>query len=147
MSALSDELVAANTSRLSARAISRAAQAMGYRLHHDTAARYLGGYHGRPDETTLIALAAVLGTPLANLRRAADLPSDATEPYVPPAEASRLTRRQRRAVDELIRAMLEPAQLNPARREQVADVVQLADPGMPAESQRAARRGELEPED
>jgi hypothetical protein len=34
--------------------------------------------------------------------------ADADEPYRPPAESSRLNRRQRRAVDEVIRAMLAP---------------------------------------
>jgi transcriptional regulator with XRE-family HTH domain len=108
MSALSELLTSSNTSGMSARALSRAAQSEGFRLNHDTAARYLRGDHGRPDEATLIALANVLDIPLAKLRDAAGLPSELTEPYVPPAEASRLNRRQRLAVDEIIRAMLLP---------------------------------------
>jgi len=68
----------------------------------------LRGDHGRPDESTLVALAAVLKVPLADLRAAAGLPSELTTPYTPPPEASRLTRRQRLAVDEVIRAMLDP---------------------------------------
>jgi transcriptional regulator with XRE-family HTH domain len=108
VSALSDLLSTVNAGRLSARAVARAARERGYSLNHDTAARYLRGDHGRPDESTLVALADVLDVPLARLRAAAGLPSELTDPYVPPAEASRLTRRQRLAVDELIRAMLEP---------------------------------------
>jgi transcriptional regulator with XRE-family HTH domain len=126
---LSELLQAANTEGLSARSIARQAQALGYSLNHDTAARYLRGDHGRPDEDTLLALASVLKLPLAPLRKAAQLPSEVTEPYRPPPEASRLSRRQRRAVDEIIRAMLEPGR---------------AASGEPARS-KAARRGGAEP--
>jgi transcriptional regulator with XRE-family HTH domain len=108
VSALSDALSAANKSGLSARAVSRVARERGHSLNHDTAARYLRGDHGLPDEATLIAFADVLHVSLSTLRRAAGLPADETAPYTPPAEASRLTRRQRRAVDEIIRAMLDP---------------------------------------
>jgi transcriptional regulator with XRE-family HTH domain len=126
---LSELLQAANTEGLSARSIARQAQALGYSLNHDTAARYLRGDHGRPDEDTLLALASVLKLPLAPLRKAAQLPSEVTEPYRPPPEASRLSRRQRRAVDEIIRAMLETGRT--------------ASNG-PVGSQ-AARRGDAEP--
>jgi transcriptional regulator with XRE-family HTH domain len=108
VTALSELLGTSNHAGLSARALARRAQELGHTLNHDTAARYLRGDHGVPDEATLIAFAEVLGVPLRKLRAAADLPSETTTPYVPPAEASRLTRRQRRAVDEIIRAMLEP---------------------------------------
>jgi transcriptional regulator with XRE-family HTH domain len=123
---LSELLQSANTEGLSARSIARQAQALGYSLNHDTAARYLRGDHGRPDEDTLLALASVLKLPLAPLRKAAQLPSEVTEPYRPPPEASRLSRRQRRAVDEIIRAMLESSRGEPARS-------------------KAARRGGAEP--
>jgi transcriptional regulator with XRE-family HTH domain len=109
MSALSDLLNEANSGKLSARSLARAAQAAGFTLNHDTAARYLRGDHGRPDEVTLVALSKVLRIPLARLRAAAALPAGETEPYRPPAESSRLSRRQRRAIDEIIRAMLETA--------------------------------------
>ncbi|MDP9091717.1 MAG: hypothetical protein M3N95_01935 [Actinomycetota bacterium] len=108
MTQLSDVLKAANKSNLSARAIARKAGARGHSLNHDTAARYLRGDHGRPDETTLLAFADVLPVTLTRLRAAANLPAEQTAPYSPPPEASRLTRRQRRAVDEIIRAMLAP---------------------------------------
>ncbi|SHG04295.1 hypothetical protein SAMN05443575_1208 [Jatrophihabitans endophyticus] len=123
MSALSELISTANTEQLSARSISRAAQLRGHTLNHDTAARYLRGAHGTPDEATLRALSDVLDIPMSRLRAAAELPSESTEPYTPPPEASRLSRRQRRAVDEIIRAMLDPA------------------PG----ARQAARRGEAEP--
>jgi hypothetical protein len=107
MSGLSKLLTEENKGRLSGRAIARLARDNGHTLNHDTAARYLRGDHGTPDEATLIALSDVLGISMARLRAAAGLPSDATAPYTPPPEASRLNRRQRRAVDEIIRAMLD----------------------------------------
>jgi len=144
MSALSDLLNKANTAGLSARSLARNAQAVGFTLNHDTAARYLRGDHGRPDEATLLALSKVLRVPLSRLRTAASLPAEETEPYRPPAEASRLNRRQRRAVDEVIRAMLETTaaakadELEPRRtRRKPAKRI--------ATSTRAARRGPTEP--
>lgn len=133
MTALSELLAKSNRSGLSARAIARAARERGHSINHDTAARYLRGDHGRPDEATLVAFADVLRVPLARLRVAADLPAEQTAPYTPPAEASRLTRRQRRAVDEIIRAMLEPGR---------AVLTEL--PTARTAGRRAARHGELE---
>jgi transcriptional regulator with XRE-family HTH domain len=138
MTALSELLVARNAEGISARAVARRAQDLGHTLNHDTAARYLRGDHGVPDEATLIALAAVLRVPLRELREAANLPSETTTPYLPPPEASRLTRRQRRAVDEVIRAMLEPS-----KAAAVPD--ELAGRRRPATQRRAARRGKPEP--
>lgn len=109
MTQLSAVLRAANVGGLSARAVAKQARAAGFTLNHDTAARYLRGDHGRPDEDTLRAFSAVLSIELAELRRAAELPDEDTTAYIPPPESSRLSRRQRRAVDEIIRAMLEPA--------------------------------------
>lgn len=107
MTRLSEVLREANTAGHSARGVARIARERGYSLNHDTAARYLRGDHGRPDEATLVAFADVLGVDLAALRMAADLPAELTTPYLPPPEASRLNRRQRLAVDEIIRAMLD----------------------------------------
>jgi hypothetical protein len=131
-------LTAANSAELSARAIARAARDRGHSLNHDTAARYLRGDHGRPDEATLVAFAEILRVPLGRLRTAANLPAEQTAPYSPPPEASRLTRRQRRAVDEIIRAMLEPGT--------VADLgARRATPsGRATPSSRAARHGDPE---
>jgi transcriptional regulator with XRE-family HTH domain len=139
MSALSELLQAENSQRLSARAISQAARELGFTLNHDTAARYLRGEHGTPDESTLQAFSTVLDVSLAKLRRAASLPADVTEPYRPPAEADRLSRRQRRAVDEVIRAMLQPS---PASQ----PVTELdARRGRQPTRGKAARRGPAEP--
>jgi transcriptional regulator with XRE-family HTH domain len=139
MTALSDLLSAHNDGARSARSIAREARERGHTLNHDTAARYLRGDHGKPDEATLIALADVLDIPLARLRDAAGLPSESTEPYLPPAEASRLTRRQRLAVDEIIRAMLDP---RPATGDQLAE--RRTPSSRPASRRRAARHGDPE---
>jgi hypothetical protein len=137
VTALSELLVASNTAGASARGLARLAREHGHTLNHDTAARYLRGDHGVPDEATLLAFADVLDVSLRALRVAADLPSESTAPYVPPPEASRLSRRQRRAVDELIRAMLEPGG-------EAADVSDL-DRRRSSAARRAARHGEPEP--
>ncbi len=139
MTALSDRLVAANTQGLSARAVARLARDAGYTLNHDTAARYLRGDHGMPDEATLIAFAEVLHVPLTELRQAARLPAEMTEPYRPPVESSRLTLRQRRAVDEIIRAMLVPR-----ASDEPANVTDLSDRRR-TKAPRAARHGTPEP--
>jgi hypothetical protein len=137
MSRLSEVLREANTGGLSARAVARIARERGYSLNHDTAARYLRGDHGRPDEATLVAFADVLSVDLAALRIAADLPAELTTPYTPPAEASRLNRRQRLAVDEIIRAMLDGGATTAA--DELSKQRRRAVP-------RAARFGESEPE-
>ncbi len=139
MTRLSELLAAASTTAgLSGRAMSRRAHELGLSLNHDTAARYLRGSHGSPDESTLQALSKVLKIPMTKLRAAAALPDEVTEPYHPPAEASRLNRRQRRAVDEVIRAMLQP---NPASKPATELDAARAKKAAP----RAARRGSAEP--
>jgi hypothetical protein len=138
VTALSDLLVASNKAGLSARAVAREARERGYSLNHDTAARYLRGDHGVPDEVTLVALSEIFGISMRELRKAADLPSEATAPYVPPAEASRLTRRQRKALDEIIRSMVEPTRARAAAGDELG--------ARRAGSRRqAARRGRPEP--
>jgi transcriptional regulator with XRE-family HTH domain len=142
MSRLSDLVSAALAKqRLSARQLAVRAREAGHTLNHDTAARYARGDHGSPDEATLVALHEVLGIPMKELRKAADLPSESTAPYTPPLEASRLTRRQRRAVDEIIRAMLEPEGRAGSRAaEPVAELDTTR-----AGARRAARHGKPEP--
>lgn len=143
MSALSNLLVEANREHLSARALAREARERGYSLNHDTAARYLRGDHGTPDEATLLALSEILQIPLRQLRLAAELPHELTDPYTPPAESSRLSRRQRKAVDEIIRAMLDTSAPRTSPAKPGAKLT-----GLPAANdaaRRAARHGEPEP--
>ncbi len=141
MTALSDLLTSANTANMSARRLAAAAQNAGFTLNHDTAARYLRGDHGRPDESTLLAFATVLHLDMHALRRAAALPAESIEPYQPPPEASRLNRRQRRAVDEIIRAMLERVESGPT---DARDAVVRELPTPRSRRGAAARRGDAE---
>ncbi len=139
MSTLSELLRAENSRGLSGRKISAAARLLGFTLNHDTVARYLRGAHGRPEEATLQAFSIVLDIPLAKLRTAASLPAEVTEPYRPPQEANRLNVRQRRAVDQVIRAMIEPP---PADRP-ITDLD--ARRVRQQTAAKAARRGSAEP--
>jgi transcriptional regulator with XRE-family HTH domain len=75
-------------------------------LSKDAIHKYRRGQHGKPDEETLQALADLTGESLANLRQAAHIPAGGLGPYEPPVEAVRLSRRQRLAIDELIRSMV-----------------------------------------
>jgi hypothetical protein len=139
MTALSELLVASNTDQRSARALAREARERGHTMNHDTAARYLRGDHGAPDEATLVAFSDVLRVPLRDLRRAAGLPNELTTPYEPPPESSRLTRRQRKAVDEVIRAMLDTR----ASSDEAGAVTRM--PRRRGTRTRAARHGTPEP--
>src|SRR5690625_4570574 len=97
MSALSEALKQANSRGLSTRAIAAEAERRGHRINYSTVSKYMNGTHGEPEEPTLQALAAALQVPLSVLRDAAGLPRD-EGPFSLPAEAARLTRRQREAV-------------------------------------------------
>jgi hypothetical protein len=153
VSALSDVLRRANNGGLSARQVSRLARERGFTLNHDTAARYMRGDHGQPDESTIMAFAQVLDIGLEVLRAAAGLPHEQIEPYVPPHEASRLNRRQRRAVDELIRAMLDSrsgsatiTDLEARRSHDATNPTPDPTANRTAnQTDRAARRGKVEP--
>ena len=146
MTALSELLQASNTTNLSARTIARTAREFGFSLNHDTAARYLRGNHGTPDESTLQALSKVLKIPMTKLRTAAALPNEVTEPYRPPAEANRLNRRQRRAVDEVIRAMLQTTTTgNQVTELDGRRATKAAPKAVPKAAPKAARRGSVEP--
>jgi transcriptional regulator with XRE-family HTH domain len=69
------------------------------------ASTYISGSHGRPSDRTLKLLAEALSLPLWKLREAADVPPGESEPYQPPPEADRLNRRQRNAVNTIIRLL------------------------------------------
>lgn len=105
MTRLSDALNEANERGLSAREIANAAKPP---ISHTTVARFLAGTHGRrPSDDSLKSLASVLKISVMELRQLADLPAGENRPYVPPAEASQLNDRQREAVNELIRSIVE----------------------------------------
>lgn len=85
-----------------------------------SASSLIKGAHGHPSERTLALLAEALVLPLWRLRRAAGAPAGEPEPYRPPAEASRLSRRERRAVDEVIRLLAGSGPL-PEAEERLAE--------------------------
>lgn len=76
-------------------------------IGHATIGLYLGDSHPVPTEETLRALAAAFGVSLKKLREAAGM-GTVTTPFRLPADADKLTERQRRAVAEVVRAMLNP---------------------------------------
>lgn len=119
MSALSEALNRANVHDWSSREIARR---MGDRISYATVANYLRGKHAaRPSDDVLQAFAEVFpGLTLPELRRLAGSPMGEGAPYEPPAEANRLTGRQRRAVDEIIRAIVqaEPLVMSPEEHEE-----------------------------
>lgn len=82
------------------------------RLSKDIIRLYKNGEHPRnPSESTLAQFAELLDASTRELREAAALSpgEDNMGQYVPPAESARLTRRQRLALDELIRSFVMPA--------------------------------------
>jgi hypothetical protein len=76
------------------------------RLDRATVYKYLAGKHPRqPSESVLQAFAEVLPTAsVVELRAAAGQALGAEEPWIPPAEANRLTMAQRQALEAFIKA-------------------------------------------
>lgn len=66
------------------------------------------GDGSRPEEATLAKVAGALGIPLADVYALAGAPAPHAEVWVPPAEANRMTAKQREAVEAMIRAMVNP---------------------------------------
>lgn len=95
---------------LSVRAVVSAAEKGGYRLSIGSVSKYTKGSTGTvPDEATLAALSYALRVPLDEARELAGLPVEQTE-FIPHPSASRLTPRQRDAVNEIIRLLAESEQ-------------------------------------
>lgn len=69
------------------------------------ATRLVHGDTSSSDET-IAAVAEALGVPLARIYELVGVSAAEAKPYSPPAEASRLTDRQRRAIDEIIRSIV-----------------------------------------
>jgi len=93
---------------LAERQLSAAELARRSGLGRSTIYVYLNGTRATaPDEATLQAFAKALRVPLADLRRAASLPTSATSKFELPAEAARLTPKQRKAVLAVVAAMLD----------------------------------------
>lgn len=64
-------------------------------------------------EPTMQATADSLRLPVTTIREWAAAARGEAGPYQPPAVANRLTERQRRALDELIRSIVAPVELDP----------------------------------
>jgi len=92
--------------------IRRLADAAG--ISHPVVARIMHG-EGTPNDASIVAVAKALGVDPSRIYELAHMaaPKEAG-PYEPPEEAARLTTRQREALTEIIRAMVEPAAEPPA---------------------------------
>lgn len=75
-------------------------------LAHETVRRILRGV-GRPSETTIEKLAAAIGGSVPQMRLLAGRPAGELEPFVLPAEANRLGRREREVVRSMVQALLD----------------------------------------
>lgn len=105
MSALSDRLTRARGDR-GVREIGRSV-AKKYDVGESTVIPYFSGKHGAPQDRVLVALANELSLDIEELRTLAGLPAGERDPYVPPPVANLLSRRQRDAIDELIRSFVD----------------------------------------
>lgn len=96
-------MVNPHTGEPSLQALSRATG-----LHPTTLSRIISGETTRPKQSTVIAIAQALRLDIVTVGHWIGQEWETTQPYIPPQEAMQLTRRQRRAVTELIRAMVTP---------------------------------------
>lgn len=94
-------MVNPNNGEPSLQALSRATG-----LHPTTISRILTGETTKPKQSTVITIAQALKLDIVTVGHWIGQEWETTEPWIPPAESSQLTRRQRRAVNELIRAMV-----------------------------------------
>lgn len=115
------------------------------RLSHGSIAKYRNGTHGVPDEETVEALSELTGISVERIRRAAGLPEGERDVYQPPPESARLDRRQRHALDELIRSFVTTQEgSNAASQEQRPETGSTADdPEAAIAADRAARAAEI----
>ena len=65
---------------------------------------------GRQEDDTIVRVATTLGLDLDKAYGLAGVTAPEAKPYTPPAEAHRLNERQRKAIDELIRATVADLQ-------------------------------------
>lgn len=106
MSALSDLL---NGQTVSARQAADKADELGIDLPYGTLAGYWAGNHGRPTRQSLEKLAQVVPSLTeAKLQEAAWGRSAPLGPYEPTSESVHLTEPQRRALDDLIKSIVNP---------------------------------------
>lgn len=107
MSELSRLITEANREKQwSTRDVMNKARAAGFKISHGTVGKVLNGTHGRVDLDTVYALEHVFKIHRDRITAAAGVPRIGG-PYSPPEEAVQLTERQRRAVSELIVAIVK----------------------------------------
>jgi hypothetical protein len=90
-------------------------EALHGQLDRATVYKYLAGNHpANPADQVLQAFAAVLpGVSVMQLRAAANQPTGAELPWIPPVEANRLTMPQRKALEAFIKATVAASELLP----------------------------------
>lgn len=79
-------------------------------LSHVSVVRLVHGESIDPSDTTLMKVADALKVAPIRIYRMAGYSPAYAEPWSPPAEATRLTPKQRKAVEELIKSMVDPMQ-------------------------------------
>ena len=106
VSRLSDHLNSLNRENLSLREIEAKAAEAGQRISFTTAGSYMRGQHpDPPNRRALAAFAAVFGVTVEEIVEATT--DEVAHPYIPREGSERLTDPQRRAVDEIIRLLIE----------------------------------------
>lgn len=136
VSDLSDLL---NSTGISARQAAEKADALGIHLPYGSIAAYWAGRHPQhPSEKTLEGLAEVLSIPLRRLRRAAGAAEGETSPWQPPPEANRLTQRQRRALEALIKSIVSGGVDEP--QETISEIIGLEAPRVNGTDHRKQRK-------
>lgn len=94
-------------SGVTARQAAKRAEDLGIELPYGTIAAYWTPRHPQhPSEETLEGLAAVTNLSLRRLRRVAGMAEGEAQPWTPPPEANRLTRKQRDALEQLIKVIV-----------------------------------------
>lgn len=78
-------------------------------INHQAANDLIYGSAKHTQDRTIASVAGALGVPMADVYWLAGQPNPAASEYTPPAEANRLSTRQRAAVDEVIRLLADPA--------------------------------------
>ncbi|MCD1287290.1 hypothetical protein CV023_15860 [Brevibacterium sp. CCUG 69071] len=105
MTALSDLLNRLNTQEWSTREIERRSEKAGMKVSNGAVGKYLNGTHpSEPSDRVLRAFAAVFGTDVNKIRKAAGQAPTADRFELPP-EADTLSLDERRAITELVRVM------------------------------------------
>lgn len=119
------------------------AQEAGFSIDRSIAYKALKGNRAKkPTDDTLRGFEAVFGVPVTELRKLLELPAGELEPYKPPAYANRLSRDQRKALNNLIRTIVESTVAVTEEPGDVTDEATVTHLPAPAkQTRRAARKG------